>query len=283
MARPTCACPRPDRRRLLAALAWPACSPWPAALAQPAARAAGEVLIGGTGAALGVATRLLAGVGAVRVLPSLGTGGGLKALAAGAIDIALAARPLSDAERVAGLVAREWFRTPLVWATHPALAVSALGIDELLALYSGRTSRWPGGEAVRVVLRPENDADTQLMRSLGPAAAEALKAAHARPGLMVAATDAEAVEAIARQPGAIGTTSWCMVHIDAPALKVLDVGGVRPSLENMAAGRWPLAKRVHLVTRGAPAEPVRAVLDKLAGRAAAPGLAAAGCELLSPR
>ena len=76
-------------------------------------RHVGEVLlrIGGTGMALaamrqiGDASRRCTRTATVKVLPSLGTGGGLAAVAAGAIDLALAARALNDAELAKGLAA----------------------------------------------------------------------------------------------------------------------------------------------------------------------------------
>ncbi|MFO1325817.1 MAG: substrate-binding domain-containing protein [Rubrivivax sp.] len=282
MARPAAPRPRPRRRLLLAAALAP--SAWclaPSLRAQP--RGAGELLIGGTGVGLGPAARVLAPRGDVRVVPSMGSGGGIKAVQAGAIDIALSARPLHDAERAAGLVAQDWFRTPVAWAAHPAVPATALSLDELLALYGGRTARWPGGEAVRLVLRPESDSDTALMRGIAPAAAEALRQAHARPGVLVASTDGEAVESIARLPGALGITTLGMVLTEQPTLKVLEIDAVRPSLQTLATGRWALVKSVRLVTRGAPAAPVRAVMDTLRSAAAGQVLAALGCQLQTAR
>ncbi len=66
--------------------------------------------IGGTGAALGGAQHLLDGLAKQRpeitgiVLPSVGTSGAIKAVAAGALDVGLTSRPLMPAERDMGLV-----------------------------------------------------------------------------------------------------------------------------------------------------------------------------------
>src|SRR6187399_1223876 len=94
------------------------------ALGARAARAAGPALrIGGTGMALaamrhvGDRFRALHPGATVQILPSLGTGGGLSAVMAGAVDLALLARPLKDAERLRGLSDTPYATTPLAFVT----------------------------------------------------------------------------------------------------------------------------------------------------------------------
>lgn len=103
-----------------------------AAMTLAASAQAYEIKIGGTGAALGT-MQVLAQAYAesqpnakITVLPSMGSGGGIKAVLAGAIEIGLSSRPLSEAEAKAGAVAVELGRTPFVFAT--ALANKATGI-----------------------------------------------------------------------------------------------------------------------------------------------------------
>lgn len=274
MPKPTTPSPqRLIRRRLLQAL--------PAALASlPSvlqARSGDEVRIGGTGVGLALAALLFDGRPGVRVVPNLGTGGGLKALAAGAIDIALTARPLSGAERALNLSEREWLRSPFVWAAHPDVPASDLTLGELAALYDGRTRTWRNGAPVRLVLRPENDTDSVFMRGLGPALAQALAAAHARPGTHVAVTDMEAVDALTRMPGGIGLTTYGLVRVMARQLQVLSLGGVRPGVDTLTDGRWPHVKTVSVVTGPAVAPAAAAVIEAMFGTQAAAVLASAGC------
>src|SRR4051794_37561477 len=59
----------------------------------------------------------------IEVLPSLGTPGGLKALAERAIDVAVIGRSLKAEEKAAGAVEATCMSTPLVFASsHPAPA-----------------------------------------------------------------------------------------------------------------------------------------------------------------
>ena len=245
--------------------------------AWPQARATGEVLIGGTGTGVAPMQKVLSGRSGLRFVPNLGTGGGLKALAAGAIDIALAARPPDDGERARGLVAREWMRTPFVFACHRAVPPLRPTLAELASLYAGRVHQWPNGTPVRLVLRPASDADTRQLRSLSPAMAEALTAAQTRPGAHVAVTDGDAAEAIERIPGALGALALGLLRSDGRQLLVLDLDGIKPGIDTLAAGRYPHAKTIYLVTRGTPAGAVAATLADAAAARAAALLASLGC------
>ena len=93
-----------DRYRLFSSCAW-----FAIAASFSTHALADAIRIGGTGAAIGT-IHLLAEAfkhahpeHTVKILPSLGTSGGLKALQAGALDIALAARDVNAEEKSAGL------------------------------------------------------------------------------------------------------------------------------------------------------------------------------------
>jgi phosphate transport system substrate-binding protein len=84
--------------------------------------------IGGTGGAL-AAMRQLADAFAEQdktvrpdVLPSLGSGGGVRAMVEGAIEVAAVGRPLTDAEQAAGAAPAVCWRVPFVFVTsHPVV------------------------------------------------------------------------------------------------------------------------------------------------------------------
>lgn len=268
--------PEPDlasmlrRALLLAPLGWLA----QAVPAQP--RAPGEVLIGGTGAGIGPVSRLLDGAGRLRYVP-LGTSGGLKAVAAGAIDIALSARALNDAEKAQGLIEHELFRTPLVWATHAGVPLSGVSLAQLVTLYGGAAPSWSHGAPVRVVLRPESDSDTKFLKALSPAMAEAVAQAQARPGAFVAATDGDASEALERIAGSLGLSTLGLLRAESRKVQVLALDGVRPDVDTLVSRRYPFSKTVFAVTRGQPVGEPAAHLASLLARAAAPRLAVLGC------
>jgi len=251
-----------------------------AVIAQTVTRGPGELLLGGTGAGVAPLQRVLAVLHPVaRFVPNLGSSGGLKALAAGAIDAALSARRLNDAERAAGLVERPLLRTPLVWATHAAVPVARLTLAQLADHYGGKVQQWSDGQPVRLVLRPESDSDTQYVKSLGPELARALAAAAQRPGIKVAMTDDEAATDIERILGALGVTTLGVLLAQQHRVNLVELNGVAPSLHALRSGRWPHRKNIQLVTRGEPAASVSTLLQLLQGKTATDAMAALGCAL----
>lgn len=228
-----------------ALLGWAAVAAW----SQPPA---GErVRIGGTGAGVDALARVFDGSWATGlnlvVVPSLGSGGGMKALSAGAIDVAVLSRPLTPEEQARGLREVEVFRSPLVWATGASNRVGGVSLSELMDIYAGRMLQWPGGAPVRPVLRPLGDTDTTAVQAAYPELGQALRQALQRPGVRVAMTDAEAVDDLRHIPGAVGTTVLGLVQASQGALRALDVDGVTPSLRALAEGRWRAHKVVRLV------------------------------------
>ena len=179
----------------------------------------------------------------------LGSRGGKQALLQGAVDFAVTATPLSPAEEQQGLVAEEIGRTPFVLATSARNAVSELSLTQLVDIYAGRMVAWPDGSRLRLILRPRDDSDTRLLRSMSPVMQEAVDGALARPGLTVAATDQESATAIETTPGAIGTSSLDLLLAEQRSLKALAIGGIRPSAAAIGNGTYPYFKTMYLVTR----------------------------------
>lgn len=176
------------------------------------APAATKIRIGGTGGALGTMQILAEAFEkkhphvTVVIVPSLGSGGGIKAMLAGAIDLAVSSRPLKDAERTQGAIGTEYARTPFVFATAAQADVSAITTRELVSIYKGERKTWPDGRPLRLVLRPESDIDTDIVKSLSPAMSQAVNAALAREGMIVAPTDKASADTLENIPGTIGTT-----------------------------------------------------------------------------
>jgi len=166
-----------------------------AAAASPAgadrATAAETLKIGGTGSALGDMTRLADAYmrthpdTKIVVLPSLASAGGIKALRAGAIGIALTAEPVSPEETAAGLTAAPYAKTALGFATRADTPVDAVTSAWLSDVYRGNVTQWPDGTPIRLVLRPEHDSDTKIIAGSSEVMNQAVKAALSRPGLLI--------------------------------------------------------------------------------------------------
>lgn len=222
--------------------------------------------IGGTGVALG-GMRLL---GAsymkehpdtqIEVLPSLGSGGGIKALLAGAVDIAVSSRALKDEDRAAGATSRLYARTPLAVVTSLDTNVADITTSELEAIYAGETTRWPDGTIIRLVLRPASETDTQLLRNLSPGMDRAVDVAFGRPGLVSATNDQDNAEALERLPGAIGLVAIGQIATEERRLKILSLDGVMPTADLSAQADYTFVKDLHLVTKSDTTTPAMAFI-----------------------
>ena len=197
----------------------------------------------GTGSALGTLHLLADAYGKanpghrLRVLPSVGSSGAIGAVADGALDVAIAGRPLRAPENARGLVAIQYARTPFVLAVGPRAGVSGLTAGDLARIYRGERTAWPSGERVRPILRPQTDVDDEILRAISPELARAVEAAHRREGLLVAVTNQECNEALARTPGSIGPTSLTQILTEEASIVPLAWNGVAPTVANIASGR----------------------------------------------
>jgi len=212
------------------------------------------VRIGGTGSSLGTMQHL---VDAFRkthpqadfvIVPSLGSGGGIKALRAGVIDVALISRPLKETERGPDIMAVEYARTPLVFATAMPATVVALTMPDLVSIYVGERKTWPNGRPLRLVLRPESESDTDIIKSVSPEMSQAVMGALARPGMIMALTDKASADSLETIPGAFGTTTLAQIISENRGLQPLVIDGVTPSLTTLVEGKYRYYKTFFTVT-----------------------------------
>jgi phosphate transport system substrate-binding protein len=242
------------------------------ALACAASAIAGTALaetikIGGTGSALGT-MQLLAQAFAkqhpgvsIRVVPNLGSSGGIKALRGGALDVAVTARDISDQERAAGLSAFRYGTTAFVFASHATSPALDLTKAKIADLYAGRQASWPNGQAVRLVLRPASDSDSKLLRMIGPEVDAALATAQAKAGMVIAVTDNDTADQIERNPNTFGTATLSLLLAENRNVTVHAVDRVRPSPQTLADGSYPYKKELFIVTTAAAAAPTRQFIE----------------------
>ncbi len=216
-----------------------------------------QIRIGGTGGALAVLNMVASEFqkahpgSSIRILPSLGSSGGIKAVIAGALDIGVSARPLNEKEQGAA-IAHEYGRTPFVFATSKNNPAVGFTLSALVGIYSGATWSWPDGRPVRAVLRPAAEYDTSLLKNMSPEMDQAIAAALAREGMIVAVTDRDNAVTLEKVPGALGTMTLAQIISEKRPLKVLTLNGVRPGLDTLANGSYPYFKTYYLVTKPEP-------------------------------
>ncbi|MCB1907548.1 MAG: substrate-binding domain-containing protein [Rhodocyclaceae bacterium] len=222
---------------------------------QVIAQAGEAIRIGGTGSALG--TMKLLGeafvrqhreVGTVTILPSLGSPGGLSALDAGVADVAVTSRPLRERERRPYQRVIEYGRSPFALVTNRT-DIAELTMRQVADMLSGRTTHWPDGQLVRIVLRPESDGDSRYLADMAPEIAAALELAHQRPGMIVAPTDQDAADQAERQPGSLATNTVALLRSEGRRLHTIALDGAHPTARALADGSYRFYKPFFMVIR----------------------------------
>lgn len=183
------------------------------------------------------------------VLPSLGSTGGITAVASGGIAIGLATRELKEAERATGVKAIEFARSPFVFAVSGSNKATAVSMQDVVRIYAGTLTTWPDGSRLRLVLRPADDSDTMVLHKISDELRQATIAANTRPGMVMAITDSDSVEMIERIPGAFGTATVGHILSENRAVRPLALDGVEPTTANASAAKYPYYKRFFLVIR----------------------------------
>jgi phosphate transport system substrate-binding protein len=239
--------------------------------------------IGGTGAALGTMRVLADSYTKSRssnvkfiFVPGLGSGGGRKALSAGAIDIALTSKPGNDAEKLEGAKAVLYGKTPFVLATSIKNTATGLTTQDLVDIWNGKTLQWRDGTRIRLILRHESDSDTEMLKRISLAMAQAVKNALSREGIRVALTDGETADALEATPGALGTSTLALIMSEKRPLKALVLDGVAPAPKTVADGSYPYFKSLYALARTKPTGPAEDFMGFLQSQSARKILAELG-------
>jgi len=217
------------------------------------------IKIGGTGAAWGTMrvladsyTKSRSSNVKVILVTGLGSGGGRKALSAGAIDIALTSKAGNDAEKLEGAKAVLYGKTPFVFTTSIKNRASGFTTQELVDIWNGKTLHWHDGARLRLILRHETDSDTDMLKRISPAMAQAVKNALSREGMKVTITDGDTADALETIPGALGTSVLALIISEKRSLKALVLDGIAPTPKNIADGSYPYFKSLYALARTKP-------------------------------
>jgi len=196
----------------------------------------------------------------VKIVPSLGSTGGIKAVSKKAIDIGISSRVLNDEERQFGLSVIEYARSPLIFVTNRNVSISNVTSDDIVKIYNGAKTIWPDGQRIRTPLRQSNEIDIHIVKMISPEISKAINTAMSRPGMMTAVTDQDNADMIERTPGAFGISTLTQVISEKRRLKILSYNGVTPSAKSLASGSYPLSRFFFTVTQKNMSVPTRKFL-----------------------
>lgn len=197
----------------------------------------------------------------IKILPSIGSGGGIRAAQNNKIDLCLTSRAPKTKEFSGNLIFNLYAQTPLVFSVNKELSIDNITTQDVLNIYSGTMTDWGNNLQVKPVLRPSNDSDTLLLVQHLPGFDKAIASAYKRRGLPVATTDQDAIELIQNLQGAIGSTTMSIIEtVDSP-VKALSLNGVAPISENIKNGSYRLFKSLYYCYKEKPSASLKSLLD----------------------
>lgn len=206
------------------------------------------LVFAGGGSALPIVRLLAEAFGRVRpeikidVPASLGTGGGIRAVADGAIDVGLLGRPLREAEKSLGLTALPFARTALVIGAHRTVADENITFEDLVNIYKGRKTRWKDGREIVVLTREPGDSSIEVLEHKVPGFKEAYAESISAKRWTVLYAEQQMNQTLARTSYAIGVSDMGAITAERLSIKVLNVNGVFPLAQNVLGGKYPLVK-----------------------------------------
>ncbi|MBU0674786.1 MAG: substrate-binding domain-containing protein [Proteobacteria bacterium] len=158
------------------------------------------------------------------VIPdSIGSGGGIKNVAAGLSELGRVARPLKEKEKRYGLSYREFARSPVVFIVNESVSgIDNLTSEQVVGIYSGRITDWgqlgasPG--KIYVVDRENGDSSRAALEQDIPGFSTIKKTV----GKTIYTTP-ELVQSIALNENTVGYTALSMAASDM--VRVLKING----------------------------------------------------------
>jgi phosphate transport system substrate-binding protein len=191
---------------------------------------------------------------------SIGSGGGVRAVADGAVDLGLLSRPLSEAEQRLGLVLFPAGTDAVVLTANQDLPLDEVSSQLLRELFSGARRSLEGdaagGVPVTALLRDPSESANLALDAAVPGMAQARAQGYAA-GLRVLYRDEAMVAALFGARSGLGLSSLALLHEARVPLKILRLDGRTPSVDAVAQGRWPLWRQLWFAARPERMERVR--------------------------
>jgi len=207
-----------------------------------------------------------------------GSGTGIASLINGTADIANASRAMKSEERQQAEANGvqpfeiEVARDAIAVIVHPSNPVDSLTLQQISDIYSGQITNWRdvGGEDRPIVLLSrETNSGTHVyfletVLRLGDNKSKTLFS----PDTLLLPSSEGITAEIRQNPNAIGYDGLGYVTPDVKTIGVAAEAGapfVKPSIESVDAGSYPIARLLFVYTRGEPAGAIKDYIDWILG------------------
>ena len=192
-------------------------------------------------------------------LPGLHSGGGIKGVANGDLELGTVSRELTQEEQNLGLMYTALSSDGLLMAAHRDIPVENISIQQVKDIYAGKTTNWSevGGPDIDITVldRNEDESAKIILREyvLGPD----LEVTERAVNLFY---EPDMVDALEKTPGSIGYFSLGYAISRDIQVRHLKLDGVEATVENIEAGAYKVVRPLGVVTGKSPSETLSAFL-----------------------
>lgn len=190
-----------------------------------------------------------------------GSSVGITQVSEGTVDIGNSSRELKDEEKDLGLIDHKAAFDIIVMIANPDVTATNLDTDQVKGIFTGAITNWSevGGrdEKITVVIRDSASGTREMFdeKALESTNDEPVKPAS---GAIEANSNGVMRQKVASTAGAIGYISYG--YLDK-SVKPLEFNGVAGNLETGLGKTYPLARYLHMFTKGEPEGAARAYID----------------------
>lgn len=190
-----------------------------------------------------------------------GSSVGIAQLEQGVVDLANSSRDLNPGEGGGKLTDHKVAFDVIVIVVNPSMPVGDLSSSQVKAIFTGEIMNWKevGGpdKEIVVVVRDQASGTREMFdkKALG---ATQDRLVYCVPSAIESASNGVVREIVATTANAIGYISIGYIN---KRLKALSFNGVVPTKQNAAKGAYPIARYLHMYTKGEPSEVLGGYID----------------------
>jgi phosphate transport system substrate-binding protein len=203
----------------------------------------------------------------VTIPPSIGSSGGVRAVASGADVIGRIARPLTKNEQQFNLSYHLFAYSPVVFIVNQSVAgIEGLTAQQALDIFSGKITNWSevGGPEHKIYLVNREEGDSS--RLVLDRQIEGFATIEKSPGPIFYSTP-EAMNALADNPFTIGYGPISMVK--GPSMRALRFNGYSADTTLTSDGTYPLQSPFALIWKGPLSAPGQRFVEFLSSQESA--------------
>lgn len=192
-------------------------------------------------------------------LPGLHSGGGIKGVANGDLEIGSVSRELTAEEADLGLDYLLLSNDGLVIATHPSVTLDGLTSEQVRGIYAGEYANWSelGGPDIPITILDRNEDESAKIILRQYVLGTDLEITPRAVNLYY---EPDMIEGLQSTVGAIGYFSLGYGLSQDVPVRYLKLDGVEASVENILNGTYTMIRPLGIVTVSEPSEDIAAFL-----------------------